>query len=73
MFFFLVLPVDLYIVRAMLLLCGNSLRSDRSVLVKCALWQKDRSYVIGKLFNLRVSFHLDTSSINKERVGWIRV
>ena len=44
-FGFRVLLADLYIVRAIILLCGNSLRSDRSILVKCALWQRDRSYV----------------------------
>ena len=37
-FGFHVLPVDLYIVHAILLLCGHSLRSDKSVLVKCVLW-----------------------------------
>ena len=40
-FGFHMLPADLYITRASLLLCGSALRSNRNVLVKCAMWQRD--------------------------------
>ncbi len=47
LFSFHVLPIDLFITRAALLLFGSVLRSNRDVLIVCTRWQHDREKCVG--------------------------
>ena len=77
LFGFCVLPADLQMVRAELLLCGAGLRSERGVMKMCACWQRDREKLMRVLLLHNVEYDLNKRNINMalwnkfgERVDW---
>jgi hypothetical protein len=78
LFGFHVLPIDLYIIRAVLLLIGNALKSSRNVLRVCAMWQRDRNKNMNVVMELGVDYNMSKTVINNAvwrsfegRVGWV--
>ena len=66
LFSFGVLPTYLYIIKTKLCVIGNALRSQWKVVVKCAMWQRNKEDVINLLLQYNVDYVLSKSDIVKQ-------
>jgi hypothetical protein len=64
MYGFCILPADLFIIRASMLLIGACMKSSRKAVVACAEWQRDREIVMRKIVDFGVNYRLDRASVN---------
>ena len=64
MYGFYILPADLAIIRANMLLIGACLKSNRKAVVACAEWQREREIFVQRLVDFGVNYRLDRASVN---------
>ena len=52
------LPMDLYIVRARMLVIGSAINSDRRLVKKCGEYSRDKGEFLQWLLDYNVEYHL---------------
>ena len=59
------LPVDLFMLRTRLLLCGSTLRSNQQIVVASTKWQRKKFHFTQKLVELGVDEGIDKKSVKE--------